>query len=196
MECKHSPRILRGVCLWHDMFTLIPPKAGYSNIFSKMSKEESLVKYRYWGIEIRIFYIFVAIVIFLIFLISFKTYFSLSIIFLVISLVLTLAIFLDYRNHFLSTDPKGLSLKKILLFQVTSQIKVFPWEEIRFITTTEYGIFHLLKKTEITSQKGDSIKIFSFMDDYLHFLKEVTSKSQFAEIDKLTTDLLAGRAEL
>jgi len=161
-----------------------------------MSEEENLVKYRYWGIEIRIFYIFVAIVIFLIFLISFKTYFSLSIIFLVISLILTLAIFLDYRNHFLSTDPKGLSLKKILLFQVTSQIKVFPWEEIRFITTTEYGIFHLLKRTIITSQKGDSIKIFSFMDDYLHFLKEVTSKSQFAEIDKLTTDLLAGRAEL
>ena len=178
------------------MFTLILPKAGYSNTFSKMSKEENIVKYRYWGIEIRIFFIFAALIIFLIFLINLKTLPSGSIIFFIISLILALAIFLDYRNHFLSTDPKGLSLKKILLFQVTSQIKVFPWEEIRFITTTEYGIFHLLKKTEITSQKGDSIKIFSFMDDYLHFLKEATSKSKFAEIDKLTTDLLAGRAEL
>lgn len=178
------------------MFTFIPPQAGYSNTFSKMSKEESLVKYRYWGIEIRIFYIFVAIVFFLVFLITLRTSLSLSIIFLVISLLLTSAIFLDYRDHFLSTDPKGLFLKKVLLTRVNTQTKIFDWEEIRFITTTEYGIFHLLKRTIIASQKGDSIKIFSFMDDYLHFLKEVTSKSQFAEIDKLTTDLLAGRAEL
>jgi hypothetical protein len=161
-----------------------------------MSKEEKLLKYRYWGIEIRIFYIFVAILFFLIFLINLKTLPSGSIIFFIISLILALAIFLDYRNHFLFTDPKGLSFKKILLFQITTQTKALLWEEIRFITTTEYGIFHLLKRTIITSQKGDSIKIFSFMDDYLHFLKEVTSKSQFAEIDKLTTDLLAGRAEL
>lgn len=175
---------------------LDPAKVGILNTFSGMREEEDLVKYRFWGIEIRICFIFVAILFFLVFLITLRTSFSLSMILLAISLLLALAIFLDYRHHFLCTDKKGISFKKISLSKMNSQIKAFPWEEIHSITTTEYGIFHLLKRTEIASQKGDSIKVFSFMDDYLHFLKEVTSKSQSAEIDKLTMDLLAGRAEL
>ncbi|KPL01900.1 MAG: hypothetical protein AMJ73_09555 [candidate division Zixibacteria bacterium SM1_73] len=54
---------------------------------------------------------------------------------------------------------------------------------------------NLFKLTKIKGKNRKSFTVFSFMEDYLHFLKDVTREAQSAQIDKLTLDLSAGKAD-
>ncbi len=62
--------------------------------------------------------------------------------------------------------------------------------------TDTYGFFNILKSTKIEGKNKESFTVFSFMEDYLHFLRDVSREAKYARIDKLTLDLLAGRAEV
>ena len=64
------------------------------------------------------------------------------------------------------------------------------------ITTTPWGPFDFMKSTRIESRGNKPIKVYSFMEDYLHFLKDLTNQAKLAQVDKLTLDLPAGRADV
>ena len=64
------------------------------------------------------------------------------------------------------------------------------------ITTTPWGPFDIMKSTKIESRGKKPIKVYSFMEDYLHFLKDLTTEAKLAQVDKLTLDLPAGRADV
>lgn len=87
-------------------------------------------------------------------------------------------------------DREELSLNTLF----RSKVKSLSWQSIQKITTQEYGIFDLLKTTYIISE-GKKIRVFSFMEDYYHFLKDIHNQSKNAQIDKLTSDLLTGQAD-
>ena len=72
----------------------------------------------------------------------------------------------------------------------------FLWNEVEQITTERYGYFGLFKATKIEGKNRKSLLVFSFMEDYLHFLKEIVREAKSAGIDKLTLDLAAGRADV
>lgn len=64
------------------------------------------------------------------------------------------------------------------------------------ITTTPWGPFGIIKSTRIESRGRKPITVYSFMEDYLHFLKDLTNEAKSAQVDKLTLDLPAGRADV
>ena len=64
------------------------------------------------------------------------------------------------------------------------------------MSTNTYGFFNLLKSTKVEGKNKKSFVVFSFMEDYLHFLKDIAREAKSAQIDKLTLDLLAGRTDV
>jgi hypothetical protein len=121
---------------------------------------------------------------------GFKSSFSLSLVSFVVFLLITFITYLDYKRHLLILDREELSLNTLF----RSKLKSLSWKSIQNITTQEYGIFDLLKITRISSEKKE-LRVFSFMEDYYHFLKDICNQSQNAQIDKLTNDLLTGQAD-
>lgn len=87
-------------------------------------------------------------------------------------------------------DREELSLNTLF----RSKVKSLSWQSIQKITTQEYGIFDLLKVTNISSEEKE-IRVFSFMEDYYHFLKDLYNQAKNAQIDKLTNNLLTGQAD-
>ncbi|KPL02670.1 MAG: hypothetical protein AMJ90_05100 [candidate division Zixibacteria bacterium SM23_73_2] len=118
----------------------------------------------------------------------------LSVIFLVLALVTLILTLLDNKNHLFQLDQEKISLKGQILKKENGRILF--WSQIKTINTQSFGWFELLKKTELKLNADEKITAYSFMEDYFHFLGDITKKSQKAEIDRLTTDLLAGRIEL
>ena len=96
----------------------------------------------------------------------------------------------------MSLTSNGLVFQKIIWSKLASTRASIGWNEVEKVTTSSYGFFDLLKSTRIEGKNKSSIRVFSFMDDYLHFLKDVTREAKSAQIDKLTLDLLEGRADL
>jgi hypothetical protein len=105
-------------------------------------------------------------------------------------------IWLDYSYHWVSLTSSGLVFKKILWRKLTSCEVHLSWNEVEKVTTSTYGLFSLLKSTKIVGKKGEFFIVFSFMEDYLHFLKDLTREAKSAQINKLTLDLLEGRADV
>lgn len=70
------------------------------------------------------------------------------------------------------------------------------WDEVKQVTTRSYGFLNLLKSTEIESKNKVSITLFPLMEEYLHFLKDITSQTKSAQIEKLTSDLIIGRDDV
>lgn len=155
--------------------------------------EENKTLYRYWGIEIRIIFVLIAIIFFLVAIFSFFHHPQRGLIFLLITVILVLGIRLDYNYHFLSLDEKGITFKKFKWIKIKSQ--TFNWKDVKKIITKRQGFFDLWNKTQITSREGKTISASSFMEDYFHFLKDIVRLGQYADIDKLTRDLVAGRAD-
>jgi hypothetical protein len=156
--------------------------------------EENAAQYRYWGIEIRIVFVLIAIIFFLLAIFNFFHQSTRGLIFLAITIIVVLIIRLDYNYHFLSLDEKSITFVKFKWIKVKSQ--TFNWKDVKKITTKRQGFFDLWNKTQITSLEGQTISASSFMEDYFHFLKDIVRLAKYAEIDKLTRDLIAGRAEL
>ncbi|MGB2697199.1 MAG: hypothetical protein WBD28_04985 [Candidatus Zixiibacteriota bacterium] len=155
--------------------------------------EENTALYRYWGIEIRIVFVLIAIIIFLLAIFSFFSNPARGLFFLVITIIVVLGIRLDYNYHLLSLDDKGITSKKLKLGKGRSLI--LDWKDVKKITTKRQGFFDLCNKTQITSIEGQTISASSFIEDYFHFLKDIVRLAQYADIDKLTKDLIAGRAD-
>ena len=164
---------------------------------SKLDKtklEETAAEYRYWGLEIRIVFVLVAVIFFLLAVFSSFHHPTRGLIFLVVTIIVVLAIRLDYNHHFISLDEKSITSKRMKWCKTKSL--TISWSEVDNVTTTRQGFFDLWKKTRIISREGQTISAISFMEDYFHFLKDIVRLSRNAEIDKLTQDLIAGRADL
>jgi len=158
--------------------------------------EQGIAEYRYWGLEIRIVFVLIAIVFFLLAIFNFFHNPARGLIFLIITILVVLAIRLDYNHHLISMDEKSITFKKIKWARLGTKSLNLNWSDVDYIATQRFGFFDLWKKTEISSKEGQTIHAFSFMEDYFHFLKDIVRWGKNANIDKLTQDLIAGRAEL
>ena len=161
-----------------------------------MASQKSRKRLRFFGIEFRIVFCLVAFVFLLIAWSSFKSSFWMSILFFIMFVFSVLLIWLDYSYHVISLTSKELTFKKIILKRFGTLSVSFAWNEVKKVTTSTYGFFSLFKSTKIESKNKESFVVFSFMEDYLHFLKDIAREAKSAQIDKLTSDLLAGRADV
>lgn len=159
-------------------------------------KAEQSREYRFFGIEFRIFFSLISFIFLLFALANFKNSSGIGILFLVVCTFIVSLIWLDYSYHVISLGPTGLTFKKIIPRRFGTLSISFVWKEVEKVTTSTYGFFNLLKSTKIEGKNRKSFTVFSFMEDYLHFLKDVTREAKSAQINKLTLDLLAGRAEV
>lgn len=156
-----------------------------------MEISEETIVYRYFGTELRMVFYLAGLFFLLLSILSFKSSFAISQVSFIIFILITFLTYLDYKRHLLTLDQNGLCLNTIF----KSKVKNFPWHSIHSITTQEYGIFSLLKVTRISSE-GKEIRVFPFMEDYYHFLKDICNRAKNAQIDKLTNDLLTGQADI
>ena len=161
-----------------------------------MASQESKKRLGFFGIEFRIVFCLVAFMFLLIAWSSFKSSLWVSILFFIMFIFSISLIWLDYSCHGVSLTSNGLVFKKISWRKLASWEVYINWNEVEKVTTSAYGFFNLLKSTEIEGKKGESFIVFSFMEDYLHFLKDVTRETKSAQINKLTLDLLEGRADV
>jgi hypothetical protein len=157
-----------------------------------MELPEDKIIYRYFGIELRIVFYLASFIFLLLSIFSFKSSLTFSFFFFLVFILTALLTYLDYTRHLLILDREGMSFRRFLTRK--SESDHLYWKNIRQISTREYGIFKIFKVTRIISE-GKEIRVFSFMEDYPHFLKEICGKSKNAEIDKLTRDLLGGQAD-
>jgi len=155
---------------------------------------EDEIVYRYFGIELRIVFYFTALFFLLLSIVSFKHFFVLGLFFFLIFLLTFFLTYLDSTRHKLTLNESNLSLKGVLT-KNNSEENLLYWSDINDISTREYGFFNLLKTTQINSVSKKKIRVFSFMEDYYHFLKDLCEKSKNAKIDKITQDLLTGKAD-
>ena len=155
-----------------------------------MAITEETVVYRYFGTELRMVFYLAALFFLLLSILRFKTSFTLSLVSFLISTLMALLTYVDFKRHILVLDREGVSLNKLF----RSGVRNLSWSAILKITTQEFGFFSVLKVTRIGSQ-GQEFRVFSFMEDYYHFLKDICSRSGNAQIDKLTSDLLTGQAD-
>ena len=159
-----------------------------------MEIPEDKIVYRYFGIELRIVFYLSALLFLLLSIFSFKSSFLFSLFSFLIFILIALLTYLDYTRHLLILDWEGVSFCQLLTKNKSEGAHLY-WINIHQIATLEYGIFKLLKTTRIISEGKVKIRVFSFMEEYPHFLKDLCEKSKSAEIDKLTKDLLGGQAD-
>ena len=161
-----------------------------------MASQESKTRFRFFGIEFRIVFCLVALVFALGAWSNFKSSLWLSILFFFTFILSVLLIWLDYSYHVISLTSEGLTFRKIIWKRFGTLSISFAWNEVEKVTTSTYGFLDLLKSTKIEGKDKEYFTVFSFMEDYLHFLRDVTRQAKFAQVDKLTSDLLAGRADV
>lgn len=110
--------------------------------------------------------------------------------------IVAFLIWLDYSYHWVSLTSSELVFKKIIWRKLALGEVYIGLNEVESVSTSTSGIFNLLKSTKIEGKNKESFMIFSFMEDYLHFLQDLSREAKSAQIDKLTLDLLAGRADV
>jgi hypothetical protein len=161
-----------------------------------MSLPEQTTKYRFFGIELRIFFWLVALLFLVAAVAGFRNSIWLSMLFFLIFILLVFFIRLDSAYHLIIITPDKLIFENVVWSRVATSFVYIPWENVEKITTTPWGPFNLVKSTRIESRGHKPICVYSFMEDYLHFLKDLISRAQSADVDKLTSDLPAGRADV
>ena len=161
-----------------------------------MSETQNARRYRFFGIEVRILFWLIALLLLLTAVAGFKNSIWLSMLFLLILILLVFFIRLDSSYHLIIVTPGSLIFEKIIWRRFTTSFVHVPWSDVEKVTTFPWGPFKLMKSTRIESKGRRPIQVFSFMEDYLHFLRDLTNQAKSAEVDKLTTDLPAGRADL
>lgn len=161
-----------------------------------MGVSENLRKYRFFGIELRMLFSLLAALFILAAVVGFKNSIWLSMLFFLIFILLVFFIRLDFSYHLIILTPDNLVFEKIIWRRLSTSVVYVPWSAVEKITTTPYGLFNLWKSTQIESKGQKTIGVYSFMEDYLHFLKDLIHQAKSAQVDKLTLDLLAGRADV
>ena len=139
---------------------------------------EDKIVYRYFGIELRIVFYLTAFIFLLLSIFSLKSSFLFSLFSFLVFILIALITYLDYTRHLLILDRDGISFNQLLTKK--SEGAHLYWINIQQIATLEYGIFKLLKTTRIISEGKVKIRVFSFMEDYPHFLKDLCEKSKSA----------------
>jgi len=168
-------------------------------IYTKETKVDTAgntKRYRFFGIELRIFFWLVALLFALAGVSGFRSSVWLSMLSLLIFILLVFFIRFDSSYHLIALAPDTLIFERMVWRKLATSFVFIPWGDIEKVTTTPYGLFNLLKSTVIESRGQKPIKVYSFMEDYLHFLKDLTYQAKSAQVDKLTLDLLAGRADV
>ena len=158
-----------------------------------MGSAESTNRYRFFGIEIRIFFWLVAL---LIILVGFKNSIWLSMLFFLVFILLVFFIRLDSKYHLVIVTPERLIFENVIWKRLSTSFVYVPWSDVERVTTTNWGVLSLWKRTTIESKRQRPIRVYSFMEDYLHFLRDLVKAAQSAQVDKLTSDLPAGRADV
>jgi hypothetical protein len=161
-----------------------------------MSLPEQTTKYRFFGIELRIFFWLVALLFLVAAVAGFRDSIWLSMLFFLFFILLVFFIRLDSAYHLIIITPDKLIFENMVWSRVATSFVYIPWENVEKITTNPWGPFELVKSTKIESRGHKPIRVYSFMEDYLHFLKDLISRIQSADVDKLTSDLPAGRADV
>ena len=162
----------------------------------KVNLPESTKRYRFFGIELRIFFSLVALLFILAAVAGFKNSIWLSMLFLLIFILSVFFIRLDSSYHLIIITPAKLIFERMIWRRLATSFVYIPWNDVEKITTTPWGPFGIIKSTMIESRRQKTIKVYSFMEDYLHFLKDLTNEAKSAQVDKLTLDLPAGRADV
>ncbi|KPL01365.1 MAG: hypothetical protein AMJ91_00375 [candidate division Zixibacteria bacterium SM23_73_3] len=157
---------------------------------------ENAKRYRFFGIELRIFFSLVALLFILVALAGFKNSIWLSMLFFLFFILLVFFIRLDSSYHLIIVTPSKLIFERMTWRRFATSFVYIPWSEVEKITTTPWGFFKLMKSTKIESRGLKPITVYSFMEDYLHFLKDLVNEAKSAQVDKLTLDLPAGRADV
>ena len=153
-------------------------------------------RYRFFGIELRIFFSLVALLFILVAVAGFRNSIWLSMLFFLIFILLVFFIRLDSSYHLIIITPVKLIFEKMIWRRFATSFVYISWSEVEKITTTPWGPFDIMKYTKIESKRNKPIKVYSFMEDYLHFLKDLINEAKWAKVDKLTLDLPAGRADV
>jgi hypothetical protein len=153
-------------------------------------------RYRFFGIELRIFLWLIALLLLLAAAAGFKSSVLLSALIFLVCILVVFFIRLDSTYHLVIITPGKLILEKVVWKRLATSFVHIPWADVEKVSTSSWGPFNLMKSTRIESKGRRPIQVFSFMEDYLHFLRDLTKQADSAEVDKLTTDLPAGRADL
>lgn len=161
-----------------------------------MNMPEYTRRYRFFGIEIRIFFWLIALLLLLTAVAGFKSSIWLSMFVFLIFVLLVFFIRLDSSYHLIIVTPETLILENVVWRRLTTSFAHIPWSDVETVTTFSWGPFKMMKSTRIQSKGRRPIQVFSFMEDYLHFLRDLTNQASSAQVDKLTSDLPAGRADL
>ena len=161
-----------------------------------MNLPENTRRYRFFGIEMRMFFSLIAFLFILVAVAGFKNSIWLSMPFMLIFILLIFFIRLDFSYHLLILTPTKLIFERMIWRRFVTSFVYIAWNDVKKITTVPWGAFHLMKSTRIESRGLKPIKVYSFMEDYLHFLKDLTNEAKSAQVDKLTLDLPARRADV
>ncbi len=161
-----------------------------------MNLPENAKRYRFFGIELRIFFSLVALIFILAAVAGFRDSIWLSMLFMLIFILLIFFIRLDFSYHLVILTPSKLIFERMIWGRFATSFVYIAWNDVKKITTTPWGPFDFMKSTRIESRGQKPIKVYSFMEDYLHFLKDLTNEAKSAQVDKLTLDLPAGRADV
>ena len=153
-------------------------------------------RYRFFGIELRIFLWLIALLLLLTAVAGFKSSILLSALIFLIFILLVFFIRLDSAYHLVIVTSGTLIFENVIWRRLTTSFVHIPWPDVEKVTTSPWGPFNIMKSTRIESKGHRPFQVFSFMENYLHFLRDLTNLSKSAEVDKLTTDLPAGRADL
>jgi hypothetical protein len=161
-----------------------------------MGPAEIINRYRFFGIEIRIFFWLVALLFLLMAVVDFRSSIWLSMFFLLILILLVFFIRVDWRYHMVIVTPEKLIYENVIWKRLSTSFVYIPWEDVERLSTTGAGPFGLWKSTSIESKRHRPIRVYSFMEDYLLFLRDLVREAKSAQVDKLTSDLPAGRADI
>jgi hypothetical protein len=153
-------------------------------------------RYRFFGIELRIFFWLLALLILIVAAAGFKSSIWLSMLFFLILILLVFFIRLDSSYHLIIITPETLIFENIVWRRLATSFVHIPWTDVEKVTTFSWGPLNIMKSTRIESKGRRPVQVFSFMEDYLHFLTDLTNQAKSAEMDKLTIDLPAGRADI
>jgi hypothetical protein len=125
-----------------------------------MEPKESKKHLRSFGIEFRIVFCLVALVLALGAWSSFKSSLGLSVLFSILFIFSVLFIRLDYSYHLVSLTSDGLVFQKIRWRKLVSKKVYIEWNEVEKVTTSTYGFFNLLKSTQIEGKNKESFTVF------------------------------------
>ncbi len=157
---------------------------------------ENTNRYRFFGIELRIFFSLLALLCILAALLGFRDSIWLSMLFFLIFILLVFFIRLDSKYHLVIVTPDKLIYENVIWKRLSTSFVYIPWGDVEKITTTSWGLLGLWKRTTIESKRQKPVRVYSFMEDYLHFLRDVVKETTPTQVDKLTSDLPAGRADV